>query len=77
VLFVRAGRLQVGEGIMARIGNAIYVTAIALAIFSFILSLLGNWSLGLEYVIGDVLLSLAIWGVGWVIRWVLGGGPVR
>jgi hypothetical protein len=68
---------------MARLGNASYVTMIALAIMAFLLSVLGNLSIAktaqdiVIYVVGAALMSLAIWGIGWVIRYVLGGGPAK
>ena len=68
---------------LGRLGNAIYLTMIALAIMAFLLSVLGNlsraptWLDFVIYVIGAVLMCLAIWGIGWVIRYVLGGGPAR
>jgi hypothetical protein len=68
---------------LGRLGNAIYVTAIAVAIFCFILALMGMGStvstpLDMAiYVAPAALFSLALWGIGWVIRYVLGGGPAK
>jgi len=68
---------------LGRVGNAIYVIMIALAIMAFLLSLLGNLPKATTaqdtviYVVGSALQSLAIWGIGWAIRWALGGEPAK
>ena len=66
-------------GCLGRVGNAIYVTLIALAILAFALSVSG--SLGKADMVMNLtfaaLVSLALWGAGWVIRWALGGGPAK
>jgi hypothetical protein len=70
-------------GRLGRVGNAIYVIMIALAIIAFLLSILGNLPKATTaqdtviYVVGSALMSLVIWGIGWAIRWALGGGPAK
>jgi hypothetical protein len=57
-----------------RVGNAIYVIMIALAIIAFLLSILGNLP---KATTAQDTVSLVIWGIGWAIRWALGGGPAK
>jgi hypothetical protein len=70
-------------GPLGRVGNAIYVIAIALAIMFFLLSVWGNINTAstVQDVVIDVggaaVMSLGLWGLAWVIRWALGGGPAK
>src|SRR5262245_5716013 len=81
------GRMTMGEPTkgpeayrpLGRVGNAIYVIMIALAIFGFLLSVMGN--LGRADMVVNLIVAalacVAFWGLGWVIRRVLGGGPAK